>query len=112
MNTYQSESNDGNYAASISDESESLNVFQNFPLCLEEDPSDSQLITITLEEYRKLMQLIPEVERQKNVIRRMADVIKSKDQKINQLQKTHQSEEKLKLNWSSLSNVNKYSFYQ
>lgn len=105
MNTYQSESNDESYAASISSESESLNVFQNFFLFLEEDPSAPQLKTITLEEYGKLMQLIPEVEKLKNVIRRMENVIKSKDQKMNHLQKTHQSEQKMNLNLSSLSNV-------
>lgn len=74
---------------------------------LSSDP-EQELITISLEDYEKLVQLIPVVERQKHIIGQLDDVIRDKNEKLKVLQRTLQRKERFMLGVSKLSNVNSF----
>lgn len=75
------------------------------------DESDLQLKTITMGEYRKLLQLMVDGEKYKGVVRKMEDDIKSKDLKIKNLQETIESKERFQLNLSQLTDVICFRFF-
>lgn len=75
------------------------------------DESDLQLKTITMGEYRKLLQLMVDAEKYKGVVRKMEDDIKSKDSKIKNLQATIESKERFQLSLSQLTDVICFRFF-
>lgn len=107
---------DGIDTVNSTSEYDTLNCFQHFPLTANDDElseecfSDSELITITLGEYKRLTDLIPEVEKLKSIVRRLDDGIKSKVMKLKELQNAYKREQKMNLNLSSLSTVIYYIF--
>lgn len=67
--------------------------------------SDHQTKTISLTEYKELIQLIPQTEKLKNTIRVMENVIRKKDRLLREMNKTQQSLLKNVNHSSSLSAV-------
>lgn len=61
--------------------------------------------TIPLQQYKDLMQLIPQVERMKNSMQRMESVIKSKDSQLEELRQALKRKEEMTINTSKLSTV-------
>lgn len=92
-------------------ENDSLNFLESFDfLNNQEDPvqyaePNLQMISITKEEYTNLKLGMLEVEKLKNVIDKMANIIKHKDAKLKEQQKTHQRDQKTNNNLSKLSTV-------
>lgn len=95
-------------------ESESLQFFENFDVVSDDDEpvepvqyteTNSQLVSMNSEHYKCIMQLIPEVERLKNIVAKMEQIIKSKDAIIKEQQKVHQYDQKMNINLSKLSTV-------
>lgn len=99
----------------ISENSEIALSEESVPINLEPsnspDESDPQFKTITLGEYRKLLQLMVDAEKYKGVVRKMEDEIKSKDLKIKNLQETIESKERFQLNLSQLTDVICFRFF-
>lgn len=86
-----------------------MDFFQNFDLLYDLDDhaeAESQLLSITKEQYENLIQLVPEVERLKKIIDKMSHIIKSKDSKLKEQQKILERDEKMNMNLSKLSTVN------
>lgn len=67
--------------------------------------SEQQLITMHLQQYKDLIQLIPQVEKYKKTIEKLQNKIKSKDAQLKDLQRSNQSEQKMNNNLSKLSDV-------
>lgn len=80
-------------------------------LQLDDDSEDESCLpqaeskTISLQHYRELMQLIPQVERMKNIIKQKEDVIGSKDSQLKELQRALKFEWKTCIRTSHLSIV-------
>lgn len=68
----------------------------------EPDVFESQMKTISAEEYRNLIQHSIEVERLKSSITRMENVIRSKDAKLKEIQQIHNDGK-----WLNLSKLSK-----
>lgn len=75
---------------------------------IDDEEPESQMTTINTEQYKYLMQLIPKVEKLKDVIKQMEKKIKTKDSKLKELQRIHETGQWVDL--SKLSNVS--IFYQ
>lgn len=75
---------------------------------IDDEEPESQMTTINTEQYKYLMQLIPQVEKLKDVIKQMEKKIKSKDSKLKELQRIHKNGQWVDL--TELSNVS--IFYQ
>lgn len=115
LEVFESELDDEIDTVNSTSEYETLNCFQHFPSSanddeLSEECSDTELITITLGEYKNLIDLIPEVEKLKSSEKRLGDELKSRDIKLKELQKAYTREQKMNLNLSNLSNVIYYMF--
>lgn len=67
--------------------------------------SEQQLITMHLQQYKDLIQLIPQVEKYKKTIEKLQNKIKSKDAQLKDLQRSNQCEQKMNNNLSKLSDV-------
>lgn len=98
----QSESNDETAAASAGNETETQNSRQND----EQVPSNAEFKTIPLHEYIRLVQLIPEVAKLKDLVKRLEDTVKIKNEKLKELQNAYTRENKMNSNLSSLTDVN------
>lgn len=99
-----------NHGLPISDESELIGdvssscfIEVEYLIGNEVDESEPQAKTLSIQEYKELMQLIPQVEKLKNTVKRMESVIKSKDSKLKTLQSIHKDGKCVDL--SKLSNV-------
>lgn len=71
----------------------------------DQDEPDPQMISISMAEYNKLWQLVPEVERLKNVVVKMKHAIECKNTKLKEQQQTIQRDQKMNMNLSKLSSV-------
>lgn len=106
----------GDHITNLSDESEETSCSINdidveYLLTtneIDDEEPESQMTTINTEQYKYLMQLIPQVEKLKDVIKQMEKKIKSKDSKLKELQRIHKNGQWVDL--TELSNVS--IFYQ
>lgn len=71
----------------------------------DEEEFDMHMKTISLQEYKILMNLIPEVEKLRNSIKMMNSVIQSKDSQLKQQKKSSQRDQVDLINVSHLSEV-------
>lgn len=69
----------------------------------EEDQLESEWKTISLEEYKKLVDLIPKVEKYRNDAEKKEKIIKLKDSQLKELQRS------LKQNWINVSHLSAVS---
>lgn len=76
----------------------------------EDNEKELDLKTISLEEYKMLMNLIPEVEKLRNSIKKITTVIQLKDQQLKKQRQAYQTEQTKSLNVSHLSSVSLYIF--
>lgn len=65
--------------------------------------------TITLEEYKKVLQLIPEIEKYKKIVQKLEKQLQSKDSQLKELQESFQCDS---INVSNLSAVSVSSVSQ
>lgn len=65
----------------------------------DEDESEIQMKTVSLEEYKRLVQLIPDVEKYRNAAQKKDEIIKLKDAQLKEIQKS------LQLNWINVSHL-------
>lgn len=110
-----SNENFGDDSANFSDESDSISEESPYSInyidvenlltinAIDDDEPESQMTTISTEQYIHLMQLIPQVEKLKDTINQMALKIKSKDSKLKELQRIYKDGKWVNL--SKLSNV-------
>lgn len=70
-----------------------------------EDEFETEWKTISLQEYKILMNLIPKVQKLQNTINEMAEKIKSRDSQLEILRQAHRKEQNKCINVSNLSNV-------
>lgn len=89
---------DDDFAANTSENDEGENVH-------EEEELDDQMKTISMQEYKILMNLIPEVAKLRDQISKMTTEIQSKDSQINELQFIHQTDLSNHINVSLLTTV-------
>lgn len=94
--------NDRNYNASTTDciDDELVHLF---PDNYEDRELESQWKTISMEEYKRLVQLIPEVAKYRNSSEQKEKIIKSKDSQLKVLQRS------LERNWINISNLSDVS---
>lgn len=64
---------------------------------------EPQWKTISMEEYKRLVQLIPDVEKYRNSAEQKEKIIKSKDSQLKELQRS------LKRNWINVSHLSDVS---
>lgn len=83
----------------ITDDSIDNEFLGLFPDNREDDELESQWKTMSFEEYKKLIKLIPEVEKYRNSAEKKEKIIKSKDSQLKELQKH------LKRNWINISHL-------
>lgn len=76
-----------------------------FPDNDEDEEDDMQMKTISLQEYKTLMNLIPQVQKLENSIRKMSSVIQSKDSQLKNQREVQQMEQANYINVSNLSAV-------
>lgn len=74
-------------------------------LSLDDDELESE--TISMQQYKESMQLVPQIQKMKDTIRRMKEDIESKDAQIEQLRLrcANQCKEKMCISTSHLSTV-------
>lgn len=78
-------------------------MFPNYSI--EDDEEDMQMRTISLQEYKILMDLMVQVKKQQNSIEKMTSELKSKDKQLKEHQQAHQKEQAKCINVSNLSAV-------
>lgn len=101
--------NDHSYVSDAREPNVYEEFVHNFPDDQEECNLELQLKTISMQEYKHLKQMIPQVQRLQNTIKIMADKIKSKDKQLNTIEIAHRRALKKYSDTSHLSAVSSSS---